>query len=110
MTPDQIAVWAGAGTAVCALLAGLWRAGRAAIRTAARLDDLADDWRGTPERPGVPARPGVLERIAGIEQCTERIAGRLTRVEEELHPNGGGSLRDAVNRVDARTARIAPDN
>lgn len=47
-----------------------------------------DDWNGEPERPGVsPARPGVMARIAAIEH--------------ELHPNGGSSLRDAVNRIES---------
>jgi hypothetical protein len=66
------------------------------------LADFINDWHGEPARPGVQPRPGVMERLAGIEN-------RLTDVEHELKPNSGKSLRDAVNRVDARTARIAPD-
>lgn len=45
-----------------------------------------EDWNGEPERPGVPARPGLLSRVRFIEA--------------ELRPNGGGSLRDAVNRIE----------
>lgn len=44
------------------------------------------DWDGEPERPGVPSRPGVLTRLA--------------RIEHEVKNNGGGSLKDAVGRVE----------
>jgi hypothetical protein len=50
-----------------------------------------------------------MERLGGIErqgadtaQHLAEVEQRLARVEEQLHPNGGGSLRDAVDRVDAR--------
>ncbi|MFI8810534.1 MULTISPECIES: hypothetical protein [unclassified Streptomyces] len=67
-----------------------------------RVDEFVDDWNGTQARPGVPGRPGVMARLDGIEE-------RLGRVEHELHPNSGGSLRDAVDRVDVRTRQIAAD-
>ncbi|GAA3718370.1 hypothetical protein [Streptomyces tremellae] len=60
----------------------------------ARIDEFIDDWQGTPPRPGVPARPGVM--------------ARLDAIEHELRPNSGSSLRDAVNRVDRRTAQAIP--
>lgn len=59
----------------------LWVVGR-------RIGDLHDDWQGEPDRPGVKGRKGVMERLRAIEQ--------------ELHPNGGSSLRDAVDRVESR--------
>ncbi|MDT0306880.1 hypothetical protein RM780_07875 [Streptomyces sp. DSM 44917] len=102
MTAEGIAVLAGAAAAGAAVLAAAWRGVRAVARVVGRVDEVVDDWQGTPSRPGVEARPGVLERLAGIE-------ARVTRIEHEMKPNGGASLRDAVNRVDRRTARIAPD-
>lgn len=38
------------------------------------LDDLLNDWRGEPERPGVPRRPGVLERLDNIERKVNSAA------------------------------------
>lgn len=34
------------------------------------------------------------------------IQSALIAIQAELHPNGGSSLRDAVNRIDARTKNI----
>ncbi|MFJ9869047.1 hypothetical protein [Streptomyces sp. NPDC101165] len=95
---DLAVVWCGVAAAVGAALGLLYRATRGARRLAERLGDLADDWQGTPSRPGVPGRPGVMTRLDAIEQ-------QLAAVEHELHPNSGGSLRDAVDRVDERTRR-----
>lgn len=50
-----------------------------------------DDWDGEPERPGVsPARLGVLARLSMVEK-------QITDILAETKPNGGTSLRDAVN-------------
>jgi HAMP domain-containing protein len=49
------------------------------------------DWNGEPARPGVPGRAGIMERVAAIEG--------------ELKPNGGGSLRDSVNRLEREQIR-----
>lgn len=77
------------------------------------LTDFIDDWNGEGARPGVPARPGVMARLASIEEQTAvlpAVQQRIAAVEHELKPNSGGSLRDAVDRVEAHTARIAPDS
>lgn len=34
------------------------------------------------------------------------IQNTLNRIQAELHPNGGSSLRDAINRIDIRTKAI----
>lgn len=62
-----------------------------AVRLLKRLGDAFDDWQGQPARPGVPERPGVMRR--------------LEMIESELHPNGGSSLRDAINRTGKRSER-----
>ncbi|MCG5220255.1 hypothetical protein [Streptosporangium sp. KLBMP 9127] len=62
------------------------------LRGMKRFGDFVDDWQGEPARRGVPARLGVMER--------------LERIEAQLKPNGGTSLRDAVNRVEKTTARL----
>ncbi|MBI0374717.1 hypothetical protein JBE27_00105 [Streptomyces albiflaviniger] len=99
---DLAVVWCGAIAAVGGASGLLYRASRGARRLAERLGDLADDWQGTPARPGVPPRPGVMQRLDAIEQ-------QLAAVEHELHPNSGTSLRDAVDRVDERTRHLTND-
>ncbi|MET9253739.1 hypothetical protein [Streptomyces sp. NPDC003717] len=99
---DLAVVWCGVVAAAGGALGLLYRATRGVRRLAERLGDLADDWQGTPPRAGVPARPGVMTRLGAIER-------QLAAVEHELHPNSGGSLRDAVDRVDERTRRTLDD-
>ena len=96
---DAAAVWATAISAVLVLLAGGWRVLRRLRAIARRVDEFIDDWRGVPGRPGVEARQGVMERLGTIEQ-------RVGIVVHEVRPNGGASLRDAVHRVDCRTAEL----
>ncbi|MCY0957759.1 hypothetical protein [Streptomyces sp. H27-H5] len=99
---DTVLVWAGAFTVIAGVVGVLWRLLRGLVRTAGRMDQFMDDWYGEPPRAGVPARPGVLERVGEIE-------ARLARVDHELHPNDGQSLRDAVDRANACLARICLD-
>lgn len=99
---DAAVIWCGAVVAMAGALALVWRATRSLRRIAGKVEDFVDDWQGIEARPGVPARPGVMLRLGAIED-------RLARVEHELHPNSGASLRDAVDRVDQRTRRIASD-
>jgi hypothetical protein len=113
---ERIGLYATIAAALCGLVAVLWRAVRRGVRIAGRIDEVVDDWQGTPARSGVPARPGLMERVATIEDRTcataeqvGQLDGRLSAIEHELHPNSGTSLRDAVDRVDARTAHLAPD-
>ncbi|GGX37779.1 hypothetical protein [Streptomyces chryseus] len=99
---DTVLVWGGAVTMLLALGTAAWRLMRGGVRIAKRVDYFIDDWYGEPGRPGIPDRPGVMERIGGIED-------RLTRVEHELYPNSGGSLRDAVDQANERLSRLCLD-
>jgi hypothetical protein len=103
---NSFVVWAGVLAALAAGGGVAWRAVRPFRHAAQQFEEFIDDWRGTPARPGVPERPGMMVRVAGIEQQTQvipELERRIARVEHELRPNGGASLRDAVDRVDART-------
>ncbi|TDC81914.1 hypothetical protein E1193_13510 [Micromonospora sp. KC606] len=86
----QLGALAGALTAI---VTAVYLGGRWMLRTLRRIDDWLDDWYGEPARPGQPARPGVPERLTQIE-------ARQAAIEAQLRPNGGGSLRDAVDRVE----------
>jgi hypothetical protein len=62
--------------------------GKPLRRLSRQNDEFREDWYGQAARPGRSAEPGVMERLGNIEK--------------ELHPNGGGSLRDAVNLLGLR--------
>ncbi|KDN83489.1 hypothetical protein [Kitasatospora cheerisanensis] len=49
-----------------------------------------------------------MQRLETIEHCVVVYDERMSRVEHELHPNSGSSLRDAVNRIE--TAVRPPDS
>ncbi|GAA2948038.1 hypothetical protein ACFPN0_15370 [Kitasatospora cinereorecta] len=100
---DTFLAWGGAFMLISAVVGLLWRLIRAACHTAARMNQFMDDWYGEPARPGMEERPGLMQRVMVIE-------GRLMRVEHELYPNSGGSLRDAVDQANRRLAQLCgPD-
>lgn len=50
-------------------------------------------------REGVPAKPGVLEWMQGIDKI-------LQQIHHETTPNGGGSMKDAIHRIDLRLENV----
>jgi len=82
--------------ALLAALAVIWKAARTVLAWARRVNNFFEDWAGEPARAGVPERPGVMSRLASMDE-------RLVRVEHELHPNSGESLRDAVDQIHGAT-------
>lgn len=58
--------------------------------TVRKLQHMLEDWQGEDARPGVPRRPGVMERLSDIEH--------------QLKPNGGGSIRDKIEHIDQQLA------
>ena len=42
-----------------------------------KLEQMANDFAGEPERPGVPAKPGIMERIAKLEQLVEELSDKI---------------------------------
>lgn len=106
---DTVLVWGGAVSLGAAVLTLAWRGVRGMVRVGRRMDDLLDDWRGEPSRPGVPARPGVMERMSGLEGRMGGVEEDLRRIRHELYPNSGGSLRDAVDLANRRLALLCPE-
>ena len=81
---DGMILWIGA---IAAILAGLFTIGKAVkagVHIARRLDRVATQLLGDDETPS--------------------LDDRLSSIEHELHPNGGSSMRDAVNRTEKALA------
>ena len=57
-----------------------------AVRMVNAVRHFLEDWNGQPERPGHDRVPGVVEQIR--------------TVRAEVTPNGGGSMKDALRRVE----------
>jgi len=83
-----------AGAAVAAILApGCVWGGKRAWSFSRKIGAFLTDWDGTPGRPGVPGTPGVMQRLSQQDD-------QLTAIQAEVIPNGGGSIKDAVHRID----------
>jgi hypothetical protein len=66
--------------------------GRWAFKILSRTTRFLDDYFGEAARDGMPARPGVMSRLGGLES-------KVSEIRAEVHPNGGNSLRDDVQRA-----------
>ena len=84
---------AGAVIVVGGAVAVLVKAGKVLHMFIRAVVSFLDDWHGTPARPGFDAVPGVPARLAVVEE-------RLERVEDRVTTNGGGSMSDAVDRIE----------
>lgn len=90
MNVGDLQTWGGAGIVLGVILTAVTLAvmvGKPLRRLARQNDEFREDWYGTPARAGRDSIPGVPERLA--------------RIERELHADGGTSLRDAINRIEA---------
>jgi len=94
---------AGAVAALAAGVGGVVYLGRVAWRFVRKLGHFVDDMIGEPERDGQPGRPGVMRRLSRIEANMAGLNRRMSIVEAELRPNGGGSIKDQVTRIEQAT-------
>lgn len=54
------------------------------------LSEFKEDWKGTPERPGIPARPGVMERLSMIEIYQANMHRDLEKVTRKVFSRNEG--------------------
>jgi hypothetical protein len=66
------------------------------IQTATR---FMDDWYGTEDFPG------VVERLSEGNLRFDKIEEEIATVKAELFTNGGSSVRDAINRIEAAVTK-----
>jgi hypothetical protein len=91
MTAENVLAIGAIATAIAAiggLILGGIKLGRWIWRLARRTSHLLDDWGGEEARDGKPAEPGIMQRLASMEH--------------ELKPNSGGSIKDAVTRIEGQ--------
>lgn len=104
MTLAEIGVAAGATLAAAGVVTLVFRAGRGAWRAARKLGHLFDELLGIEARGSRPAVPGWAERL-------DQIQVDVSRIKTQVFPNGGTSLRDAVDhladRVDGHLVEAA---
>lgn len=79
---------------------------RKVFKVVKRIVHFLDDYFGIDERPGFDKIPGVAERIKNIEENLGYMCLRLDIVEQELTPNHGSSIKDAINRIDKRLSQV----
>jgi hypothetical protein len=98
---DQL-IELGKVAAALAALAGfvvlLAKAVRGMIRTIRRLGRLTDEVLGDGDE-----RPGWGKRLAAMEQDVSTLKARVSTVLAEVKPNGGGSLKDQITRIEEAT-------
>ncbi len=85
--------------AFAAMFATVWAITRPFRRASKAWEQFLEDWNGVPGRPGFPAIPGIPERLQTLESNADRDRTTLERIDHEMHPNSGGSMRDAVNKA-----------
>lgn len=85
----------GSITAFLAFVGALCAAAVKGVRAARRMTRFLDQWFGHGE--GVERVPGVLERVSQLD-------ARGRRVEGQVFPNGGSSLRDTVEVIHGQLA------
>lgn len=116
---DIAAVSIGVAAIIGAVFA-VSKLGSTIVNGSRRASRLIDDLTGEPARPGFEGRPGVLARLSSIEHhaadvgeirlALADVVARLVSLEQQMRPNGGSSLRDAVDRTEAAVALVAvPD-
>jgi hypothetical protein len=52
-------------------------------------------------------QPGLVEQLSSLAKQVTALAERTARIEHELHPNSGQSVRDAVDRIDRKVDSLA---
>lgn len=78
-------------------LAVIGKAVRAMLRTVRKLASLADEVLGDGEHPGWG------RRLTTIEQDVSALRTKVAATLAEVKPNGGGSLKDQITRIETAT-------
>lgn len=98
--------WLGITSVLILLVAFFWKPVRVIWARFREFATFLDQWSGKPEKKDRSgqivqhAEPGMAARILTLEEKTERI-------HHEVTPNHGGSLKDAVSRIETSSKETA---
>lgn len=98
--------WLGYTAVMILLIAFFWKPVKVVWSRLKEFAAFLDQWNGKPEKKDRSgqivqhAEPGVSARILTLEEKTERI-------HHEVTPNHGGSIKDAVKRIEDRSNETA---
>lgn len=95
MTLEDLGIAASAVLAAAGIAALAVKWTRSGWRAARRLGHLVDEVLGVEAHGSRPAVPGWAERL-------DRIQDDIVKIKMQVFPNGGSSLRDAVDDVRKR--------
>lgn len=95
MTLEEIGIAAGAVVAIAGAAGLTWKIVRSSYRSARRLGHLLDEVLGMEARGARPAVPGWAARL-------DEIQADVGKIKAQVFPNGGTSLRDAVDDVNVK--------
>ena len=98
-------VTSGPVIAVLVVLLGLAWIATKAWRPVSRLVLFLYELIGDEEK----GKPGLLKRLAALEAKQNEQGERIERIHAEVTPNHGGSLKDAVTRIERRQTEDVDD-
>lgn len=55
---------------------------------------------------GSDTEPGILERLKSVESKQDEQGTQISQIHHEVRPNTGGSIKDAVARIELRQETI----
>lgn len=101
LSASQAAAWLLGAAALVGAAAGLISTARRLVAFLRRIGHLVDDLLGEPPRPGMEeGRPGLMARVSALEGQLDALQARMEEVRHEVTHNDGGSLKDAVRRIE----------
>lgn len=92
MNVEEIGIITTAVVGAIGVLVFAWKIARVAWRGFRNLGHLIDELLGVEARGSRPAVPGWAARL-------DQIQGDVSKIRDQVFPNGGTSLRDAVDDV-----------